>query len=1009
MDGKEASTWTGGLVERRTVLKLSAGALAGLGAVQFLGSPEASAASLKASANPSELSLGKYNMNADWKFYQPVLNQGPLATALAYVIKNGLNFYDVNYDEGGWENVSLPHTFTADDMLQNKAASGGDRGIYQGVVFYRKHFKLNTSDSGKKVFIEFEGIRQAGYVYLNGELLGYYESGVTAFGFDLSAGNLKFGDEENVLAVAADNRGAGVTWSRPANNTLNETIPGTVPGSNSGSGFVWNCLDFNPVQGGLNRNVNLYVKDNIYQTLPLYSNLRTKGTYIYPSDINVSPKTATINVSAKTATINVETEVRNETDTAKDMSLDIVLMDDKGKIAYTYSSQAVTIAKANDTNQNAAVNMTAVAQEAYQASEETVPTDSRDTTVLKASFPVKNLHLWSTTDPYLYDVYSILKDANGTVDVVKITTGFRKAEFKGGTSTGGVFINDKFVWLPGYAQRSSESWATVGTGPDWLIDKDMALLKESNANYIRWMHIAPQPADVRASDKYGVAIVCPAGDKEAKGLVGRQWNQRLELMRDAIIYFRNSPSVFFWEIGNGAVSTIHVQNMVQLKQKLDPSGMRVIGCRSLAEMSAVNAAEYVGTMLGRAVTTGGSNYTSTGRAIVAAKPVIETEYSRDEAPRRVWDRYSPPNFDYVDYFTGSVGATPPSGRDAWDYTAEEFVVQGVANYNEYYSRRMQANSADPIYSAAAAMCWSDGNWQARQTDTETGRMSGRVDEARILKQSFYAYQTMQSTAPSLYLLGHWNYPTDPLAYWYYTRNSDYTYSTQIAYRNPLNKTIYVIASHVAYVELFINGVSKGIDNTPTNNFLYSFNGIDITQSGEIHAIGYNSSGVEVTRMKINTVGDPTGIRLTSTTGPDGLRADGSDIAYVDVEVVDNQGQVHPLNYDKINYELVSGDATILGGYNSGCEVPCQRSRQGGSSLLDEFSSGYNKSYVYAENGVNRLFIRAGHTASDIVVKVWRDGFENQAQYVSISSKAFAVVNGLSTIAPQSVAPSSIKK
>ena len=48
MDGKEASTWTGGPVERRTVLKLSAGVLAGLGAVQFLGSPEAFAASLEA-------------------------------------------------------------------------------------------------------------------------------------------------------------------------------------------------------------------------------------------------------------------------------------------------------------------------------------------------------------------------------------------------------------------------------------------------------------------------------------------------------------------------------------------------------------------------------------------------------------------------------------------------------------------------------------------------------------------------------------------------------------------------------------------------------------------------------------------------------------------------------------------------------------------------------------------------------------------------------------------------
>jgi hypothetical protein len=65
-------------------------------------------------------------------------------------------------------------------------------------------------------------------------------------------------------------------------------------------------------------------------------------------------------------------------------------------------------------------------------------------------------------DPYLYDVYTILTVDGKTVDVNKVVTGFRKTEFKGGAGTGGVYLNDKFVYLKGFAQRSSNEWAGVG-------------------------------------------------------------------------------------------------------------------------------------------------------------------------------------------------------------------------------------------------------------------------------------------------------------------------------------------------------------------------------------------------------------------------------------------------------------------------------------------------------------------------------------------------------------------
>ena len=97
----------------------------------------------------------------------------------------------------------------------------------------------------------------------------------------------------------------------------------------------------------------------------------------------------------------------------------------------------------------------------------------------------------------------------------KSRTGFRKAEFKGGAGTGGVWLNGRFVWLTGYAQRSSDDWAGLGQAyPDWMHDFNAELVRGTHANYLRWMHIAPQAVDVRACDRAGIVEVCPAGDKE---------------------------------------------------------------------------------------------------------------------------------------------------------------------------------------------------------------------------------------------------------------------------------------------------------------------------------------------------------------------------------------------------------------------------------------------------------------------------------------------------------------
>ena len=196
-------------------------------------------------------------------------------------------------------------------------------------------------------------------------------------------------------------------------------------------------------------------------------------------------------------------------------------------------------------------------------------------TVLTATGPLTSARFWSPDDPYLYDVYTMLTVDGKVVDVTKITTGFRKVEFKGGVGTGGVYINDKFVYLKGFSERSADEWAGVGVGyPEWMHDFTAQMIRDDHANYMRWMHVTPQKEDVESFDRFGIVEVAPAADKE-EDAQGRQWEQRVEVMRDSIIYLRNNPSILFWEAGNTGVTGPQMEQMVALRKEFDPDGGRI--------------------------------------------------------------------------------------------------------------------------------------------------------------------------------------------------------------------------------------------------------------------------------------------------------------------------------------------------------------------------------------------------------------------------------------------------
>jgi beta-galactosidase len=131
------------------------------------------------------------NFNPDWRF----IRADPAGVTAA------------TFDDRAWATVSTPHTFNDIDTFDNWSTPGhrGEQIQWGGRTWYRKTFRLPETYRGKRVFIEFEGVRQVAEVYLYGTRLGVSKTGFTPFGFDLTP-HLRFGAEANVLAVMCDNR-----------------------------------------------------------------------------------------------------------------------------------------------------------------------------------------------------------------------------------------------------------------------------------------------------------------------------------------------------------------------------------------------------------------------------------------------------------------------------------------------------------------------------------------------------------------------------------------------------------------------------------------------------------------------------------------------------------------------------------------------------------------------------------------------------------------------------------
>jgi len=144
----------------------------------------------------------------------------------------------------------------------------------------------------------------------------------------------------------------------------------------------------------------------------------------------------------------------------------------------------------------------------------------------------------------------------------------------------------------------------------------------------------------------------------------------------------------------------------------------------------------------------------------------------------------------------------------------------------------------------------------------------------------------------------------------------------------------------------VNGKSAGVNSQPTSGFVFAFPDVEFAP-GSLKAVGKNG-GTTVAQQELTTAGPPVQIKLTPILGPQGLLADGEDVALIDVEVVDAKGQRCPTDDDKVDF-TVSGTAVWRGGYNSG--------------KIDST----NNLYLNTECGINRVSVRSTPSAGTITV------------------------------------------
>ena len=477
-------------------------------------------------------------------------------------------------------------------------------------------------------------------------------------------------------------------------------------------------------------------------------------------------------------------------------------------------------------------------------------------------------HRWSIDDPYLYTVEARL--TNG--DSVRVPFGLRTIEF---TTDGRFLLNGRHVPLQGVCLH--HDLGPLGAAAfDRGIERQLQIMKAMGVNAIRTSHNPPAPAFLDLTDRMGFVVMDEAFDewKQNKTRFGYgqffdEWSERD--IRDMVRRDRNHPSVVMWSIGN------------EIPEQRN---------KEAGEAMAARLAGFVKEEDPTRPVTAGMNNPNQALQTGFAKPLdlFGVNYNLGVYERVKGSR------SYA-----SETSSNYSSRDRYNLVLKDGAVaieKQLENHTTSYDLDFPSwgNTAERQFQALAAAPWMAGEFVWTGFDyigeptpfTWPNRSSsfGIVDLVGFPKDRFYLYQSKWRPEPMVHLLPHWNWPDEfkgkEIPVWTYT-NAD-------------------------SVELFLNGKSLGTRD---------WSGVKETHlawqvtyaPGTLRAVA-RKGGKVVAEDRVETTSAPAKIELQVDRAS--IRADGQDLAFVTVRIVDARGRLSRADGNHLVRFTLSGGGSIAG-------------------------------------------------------------------------------------------------
>lgn len=146
------------------------------------------------------------SFNEGWRF----IRYFHAASENVQNIKEPAGLHETIAPDSDWRLLNLPHDWAIEGPFSDTLENNTGLLPWKGIGWYRKHFTVNESDKGKRIYIDFDGAMAYASIWLNGKFAGEWPYGYTSFRIDLTP-YVEFG-KENVIAVRLDTKKWDSRW-----------------------------------------------------------------------------------------------------------------------------------------------------------------------------------------------------------------------------------------------------------------------------------------------------------------------------------------------------------------------------------------------------------------------------------------------------------------------------------------------------------------------------------------------------------------------------------------------------------------------------------------------------------------------------------------------------------------------------------------------------------------------------------------------------------------------------